>query len=307
MFDRIADISRFLMIVEAGSFHEAAARLETSQPALSRIVKKLEAECGGQLFDRLPRGVSLTPLGALVADRCRSILRECEVAADDIHSYTSGQSGSLRLSSGPVWIFAILPQIMPTLHAKFPRVEVHLSTRGYYDAIKLLEQGLLDVHVGGFDSEAPLPVHLTRVPLLDLRLGVVAVPDHPIFESQPTIDRLADFPWIDYGLRRPVDSHVWPGADDIENEVFAKTGRRFRTIVRCDASGLALMRAQPYFAYLPVTIAENIPGLKLKEVPIALDQRVFGAGIVLRRSMIRNPVVEQLIESHREFIAGRLT
>lgn len=307
MFDRIADMSRFLMIVEAGSFHEAAARLETSQPALSRIVKKLEGECGGPLFDRLPRGVALTPLGALVAERCRSILRECEVATDDIRSYTSGQRGTIRLSSGPVWIFAILPQIMPALHARFPRVEVHLTSRGYYDAVKLLEQGLLDVHVGGFDSEAPLPVHLTRVPLLDLRLGVVAVPDHPVFGRPAKLDHLADFPWLDYGLRRPVDSHVWPGADDIEQKVFERTGRRFRTIVRCDASGLALMRAQPYFAYLPVTIAENMPGLKLKEVPIGLDERIFGAGIVLRRSMIRNPVVEQLIESHREFIAGLLT
>ena len=305
MFDRISDIERFLTIVETGSLHEAAAQLEVSQPGLSRVLRKLELQCGGALFDRLPRGVALTPLGALVSERCRHILREYELANDDIRSLASGRSGTLRLSSGPVWIFAILPQVMPTLNNRFPAIRVHLSSRGFHDAVKLLEQGLLDVHVGGFDSESPLPIHLTRIPLMDVRLGVVAVADHPIFDGEATLERLAEFPWVDYGPGRPTASHVWPGTEDIQTEVKRKTGQSFRTIVKCDASGLALMRAQPYLAYLPVTIAESIPGLPLKEVPVALDKRVFRSGILLRKSLLTSPVVQTLIDQHRAILRDR--
>ncbi len=305
MFDRINDMERFIAIVEAGSLHEAATRLETSQPGLSRVLKKMETQCGGALFDRLPRGVALTPLGELVTERCRHILRECELAGDDVRALVGGRSGNLRLSSGPVWIFAILPQILPGIHERFPGVRVQLSSRGFHEAVKLLEQGLLDAHVGGFDSEAPLPVHLTRVPLMDLRLGVVAVADHPIFDGPVTPERLADFPWIDYGSGRRARAHVWPGAEDIQQEVMDRTGRSFRTIVECDASGLALMRTQPYLAYLPVTIAENIPGLRLKEVPVALNKRVFRSGVVLRKSLQSSPVIQSLVEGHRSVISNR--
>eukprot|EP00752_Nemacystus_decipiens_P019248 g17304.t1 len=305
MFDKIRDIERFLTIVETGSLHEAAARLEVSQPNLSRVLKRMEEQCEGQLFDRLPRGLALTPLGELVTEKCRHLLRECELASDDIRSAVGGRSGHLRLSAGPVWIFAILPQVLPGLNDAFPDVRLSLSSRGFHDAVKLLEQGHLDAHVGGFDSEAPLPVHLLRIPLMDVRLGVVALEGHPIFSSDMRVERLADYPWIDYGAGRRTDAHVWPGAEDIQAEVARKTGRRFRTIVECDASGLALMRAEPYLAYLPITIAENIPGLPLKRVPIELDEQVFRSGLVVRKSLMSNPIVQMLIESHRRVLKER--
>lgn len=299
MFSKLNDMERFLAIVEAGSLHEAAARLDVSQPALSRVLKKIEEDCGGALFDRLPRGVSLTPLGQLVSERCRHIIRECEVAQDDIKALAAGRSGTLRLSAGPVWIFAILPQVLPALSQTFPNVRIQLSSRGFHDAVLQLEQGLIDAHVGGFDSEAPLPLHLTRVPLMDVRLGVVAVADHPIFQGEVCPADLCDYPWIDYGTGRRAGTHVWPGVEDIQAEVKAKTGRRFKTVVECDASGLALMRTAPYLAYLPVTIAENIPGLPLREVPVSLEPKVFRAGVVLRRSLQNSPVVSDLISRHR--------
>ncbi len=305
MFDRIKDIERFLAIVDAGSLHEAAARLDVSQPGLSRVLKRMEEQCEGQLFDRLPRGIALTPLGEVVTEKCRHLLRESELAGDDIRSAVSGRTGQLRLSVGPVWIFAILPQVLPALNDSFPGVRLKLSARGFHEAVTLLEQGHLDAHVGGFDSEATLPSHLTRIPLMDVELGVVAVASHPIFKGDLSLERLCDFPWIDYGAGRPSGSQVWPGAQDIQSEVFRKTGRRFRTIVECDASGLALMRAEPYLAYLPTTIAENIPGLPLRQVPVQLDERKFRAGLVVRKSLLANPIVEMLTDLHRRILRDR--
>ncbi|WP_217910548.1 LysR family transcriptional regulator [Paraburkholderia youngii] len=56
----------FYEVARAGSLSGGARRLRVSQPAVSREVKELEGRLGVLLFDRLPRGVSLTYAGKLL-------------------------------------------------------------------------------------------------------------------------------------------------------------------------------------------------------------------------------------------------
>ena len=57
-------LQAFLAIVEAGSLGRAAASLHLTQPALSRIIKRLEGEVGVALFDavRQRRGHASKPV-----------------------------------------------------------------------------------------------------------------------------------------------------------------------------------------------------------------------------------------------------
>jgi len=57
-------IRYFLAICEEGSFTAAAQRCGVSQPSVSNAIKLLEAELGGSLFQRAPRGTKPSPLGA---------------------------------------------------------------------------------------------------------------------------------------------------------------------------------------------------------------------------------------------------
>ncbi len=63
MFEKRNDLIKFLAVAETGAILSAADKLGITQPALSRVVARLERQFGGRLFDRMSTGVRLTPLG----------------------------------------------------------------------------------------------------------------------------------------------------------------------------------------------------------------------------------------------------
>ncbi|MDQ8209783.1 LysR family transcriptional regulator, partial [Coraliomargarita sp. SDUM461003] len=59
----IPQLRSFLAVLEEGSLHRAADRLNISQSALSRQMQALEHEVGGALLNRSSTGVQATPGG----------------------------------------------------------------------------------------------------------------------------------------------------------------------------------------------------------------------------------------------------
>ena len=70
----IRQLEYFHEIAATGSIHEAARRLNMSQPPLSYQIKQLEAELNVKLFERTRAGVTLTEAGKLLYDRTENIL-----------------------------------------------------------------------------------------------------------------------------------------------------------------------------------------------------------------------------------------
>jgi DNA-binding transcriptional LysR family regulator len=77
----LTQLRYFVAVAEEGHFTRAAKRLAVSQPPLSRSIRALEDELGADLLRRTPRGAELTPSGAVLLTRARSILAEVEGAA----------------------------------------------------------------------------------------------------------------------------------------------------------------------------------------------------------------------------------
>ena len=73
----------FVAVAEEGSLSNAAEkRLHTAQPSLSRQIRDLELEVGAKLFERRPRGISLTPAGRVFLDHARMALAQVEIASE---------------------------------------------------------------------------------------------------------------------------------------------------------------------------------------------------------------------------------
>ncbi|MDF1505850.1 LysR family transcriptional regulator, partial [Roseisolibacter sp. H3M3-2] len=61
----------FVAVAEEANVSRAAERLLVAQSALSRQLQDLERELGAPLFERLSRGVRLTPAGEALLERAR--------------------------------------------------------------------------------------------------------------------------------------------------------------------------------------------------------------------------------------------
>ncbi len=86
-------------IAEHRQLSLAAQALALTQPAASRTLGEIEQLCGDALFERHPRGMTLTPMGELMARRARNVLEEVAEAADEVDRWRSGRGGTVRIGA----------------------------------------------------------------------------------------------------------------------------------------------------------------------------------------------------------------
>ena len=116
----------FLITAEEGSLSAAARALGMTQPTLGRQVSALEEELGVVLFERVGRGLVLTPNGEHLLEQ----VRQMGEAAGRVSLVASGQSQSLQgrisiATSESVAAF-LLPKALKRLRREEPGIHVEL-------------------------------------------------------------------------------------------------------------------------------------------------------------------------------------
>ena len=162
----------FARVVEAGSFSEAARRMGSSRSAISKAVAKLEKALGAHLLNRTTRYLSLTEIGAAVAEHCSRILDEATEAEKLVGSLNSEARGVLRVSAsvafGTLHVAPALAEFLP----HHPELTIDLSITDRW--VNLAEEGYdVAIHV----SSDP-PPHLVARPLAPVRRKLCATPDY---------------------------------------------------------------------------------------------------------------------------------
>ena len=245
----------FATIVDAGGFARAAARLNVSQPALSRQIHGLEAELGVPLFDRIGRRVRLTSEGEDLLRSGRRLLAEADSLGERARSLKAGETGILRVGATPQVIENLLADFLVQYRRRHPGVEVHLVEDGGVRLHSRLERG--DVHLtmtaaGGtrFQDRLLYPMHVLAVLSPTHRLGRRAVLE---------IAELADEPLL--LLRRDFGSRDWFDAAcqvaHIRPRVLLESAAP-HTLVALAATnyGIAIV---PSNAQVPVGIVRAVP------------------------------------------------
>ncbi len=116
----------FLVTAEEGSLSAAARALGMAQPTLGRQVDALERELGVTLFQRVGRGLVLTPGGLALLDHVRAMGE----AANRVSLSAFGQSqsieGTICISASETYAAVLLPPIIAKLRLAEPRIKIEI-------------------------------------------------------------------------------------------------------------------------------------------------------------------------------------
>ena len=181
----LRDLEYLVAVGEHRHFGRAAEACNVSQPTLSTQLKKLEQELGIALIERSPRHVMLTSTGERVAERGRAMLDEASAIRALARQATDPEGGTLRMGLFPTLAPYLLPHVVPTLHERYPNLELLLIEEKTEVVIDQLRSGRLDVGI------LALPVAgdwLHQQPLFTEDF-VLAVPTgHPLAATEGTVD-----------------------------------------------------------------------------------------------------------------------
>ena len=114
----------FLAVVTHGSLGRAAEALHITQPALSRTIKRLEAQVGAALFERRTKGMSLTPIGEALLPHARLVQRESERAAEEIDALRGLAKGTIRVGTIGSAASVVLPLVIEHTLQRWPNLRV---------------------------------------------------------------------------------------------------------------------------------------------------------------------------------------
>jgi DNA-binding transcriptional LysR family regulator len=189
----------FVTIVDLRSFTRAGRRLGLSQSAISQQIGGLERILGVKLLVRAGKGVRPTPAGEILLHYARQILQKVDEAQRVLTAYDATGSGVLRIGAGGAACEHLLPSVLQSFHAEFPRVELRVRSGPSRMSIAGLLEGDLDVGM------VTLPVTESKLRLLELgrdELVAIAAPSHEWATRRRIEPReLADQPLLVYERR----------------------------------------------------------------------------------------------------------
>ena len=128
-------------------FAKAAAYCGVTQPTLSAMIQKLEAELGVRLFDRTAGRVIPTAIGEAVAERAEKTLARARGIRDLVSNETQKVSGRFRLGILPTIAPYLLPRFLPQLCATHPEMELRVVEMKTSDICRAVRQGDLDAAI----------------------------------------------------------------------------------------------------------------------------------------------------------------
>ncbi|ART46781.1 LysR family transcriptional regulator [Acidovorax carolinensis] len=168
----LRQLRQFVTLAEAGNFHRAAEQLHMAQPPLSVSIRKLEEEMGEALFERRSTGVFLTPVGEAMLADARLTLFHAEQCRQAVMDARQGQGGLLRMGIIGSATYALLPELIPSLRERFPKIELELTEATSSEILDGLVSRRFDVGFVRYPVLHPAPFELLPMDRDDFVLAV---------------------------------------------------------------------------------------------------------------------------------------
>ena len=189
----LRELISFYHVARVRSVSKAARTLELGQPTVTTHLRKLEAEFGITLFDRIKRPIQLTSEGLTLLELVTPVVTSIDALKTQM-DYAE-RRGSFVVGAYPDLVTHHLPSGIQRFRDDYPEVRIRLLARSYNPLIQLVRSGEIDL---AFCSSPPADDStLEFKELFNYNTVLMTPPGHELLNGQPIgLEDIAGFPLI---------------------------------------------------------------------------------------------------------------
>lgn len=181
------------VLLEERSVTRTGERLGRTQSAVSNALKRLRDHLDDPLLVRTPGGLSPTPRAVELAPLVERIVRDAGAAIAPREGFDPATAAAQFAIGAPDRFN--LPVFLPLLEHlghRAPGIVINLRTTDRDYAIRLIDEGEIDMAVGWFDATPP---HLRRRLVFEDRFVCLCRRDHPLLarDARPTLEDILGY------------------------------------------------------------------------------------------------------------------
>jgi DNA-binding transcriptional LysR family regulator len=274
-----------LAVAEYNSFIAAAAFLKTSQPALTRTIKRVEDVLGVRLFDRSTRRVAITAAGKEFVAVAERILNDLRISISSMREIGEEQRGQLIISSIMSVANGLLPAIVAKYRSSRSGVEIILREGVHGTVLEDIRSGTADLGVTYVDD---LPDFVEAKRMSREIFDVVLSRGHPLTKiakrSSVTLSELVGFSLVslpyESRTRRIIDGAAATAGHMLHH---AATVTQFATM-------MSFVRAGVGIAIVPSGAIAGLLGKDLAVLKLTKPRLSRDVGLIWLRERELTPV-----------------
>lgn len=193
----LTPLRQFIAICEHGHITRAAEALGVTQPALSAMLKKLEAEVDAELLHRTGRGVEPTDAGFALLEHARAAVRHADDAVAAVRALVGLEHGSIRVGGGATAVGYLLPRVISRVRKDLPGLRFLMKEAGSSAVAQGVLAGEHDLGIVTEPVTIPGSADLLRVATISDELRLIVPRAHPLegrksfrwrdLDSQPVV------------------------------------------------------------------------------------------------------------------------
>lgn len=135
----------FYVVANNKNITKASEELHISQPAISKSIKNLEDQLGGQLFVRTKRGVILTEEGKEFYNYIKQAIEYINNAESKFTDLINLETGTIKIGISTTLTKEFLLPYLEKFHEKYPKIDIQIDTNITPELLHKLRNGLLDI------------------------------------------------------------------------------------------------------------------------------------------------------------------
>ncbi len=191
---------RFLATVAQSELNitTAAAKLYTTQPAVSKQLRQLEDELGFKIFVRHGRALSkITTPGERVIECSLRVLREIQNIKGISTDFKDDSAGTLSIGTTHTQARYVLPPVIKMFRERYPKVQFNLLQGTSEQIAEMAKSGRIDIAIA--TGSASLFEKFVLLPCYRWRRQVIVPHGHPLAEAKRlTLEELGAHPLVSY-------------------------------------------------------------------------------------------------------------